>query len=819
MSTTTRRLPQVRSDLVIRRTGDNEYVVKCPSEGTFFRFGAEEHFLLTSLDGHRNAAEICDAYQEQFNDSLSEEDLRDFVKVVRSQRLVQRKVKDSQETSATNIPSDSKDQSLKGWTLPGKGSLLFYRLPLCRPDRFFSWLEPRIRWVWSAGFLITTSLLIIAAVVVLIDQRQMMVSSVPSTVGWDTLFVVWGTICLATCIHECGHGLTCKHFGGEVPDAGLLLMFFMPCFYCNVSDAWLIREKSRRLWITLAGAYADLCVWACAVFIWRVTVPESLIHHVAFVLFSVCGTRSLLNLNPFLKLDGYYLLSDFLEIPNLRASANTYWMAHVRWLLWGAERPQPEPRGRILIIYGIFVWVTAIVFLDFLLFGMLDLFDGKSLWLGWLMVFLLMSYGTKRVFKGFFASEFAMMIRSRFRRTLIWCGLILTIPAMLVFVPWNRTAKGQFVVRPATRVEIHSEVEGFLHKIHVEEGDVIASGDVLVELKSPALESQIVRKEAEIQEVTATLARLRVGPRPQLVAEQREKVGRAEVWLQHAEDELARAKITLEQELLRLNLEIEQQSAEKSFIQASLTRSQKLYEQGAMAGEQYRAERMKAMVVDAKLQQAQSRYDSRKMQGVRAAEAELTRRQHELAAAKAEQLLLEAGSRTEDIQAEQAKLTRLQAELDFLQAEQTKLVIVSPVSGVIATPHMQEKYGQLVLKGGLVCIVENIENARIEITVPEEDVAGLEVGQQVQMKARSLPFDLVEARVEKIAPTMAAPDMIGQQPAPKTNTFTVYCGVDNPDGELKTGMTGFARISRDETALGSLLANKVLKYVRTEFWW
>ncbi|HIB69835.1 MAG TPA: hypothetical protein EYO33_33345 [Phycisphaerales bacterium] len=61
--------------------------------------------------------------------------------------------------------------------------------------------------------------------------------------------------------------------------------------------------------------------------------------------------------------------------------------------------------------------------------------------------------------------------------------------------------------------------------------------------------------------------------------------------------------------------------------------------------------------------------------------------------------------------------------------------------------------------------------------------------------------------------------MIGQQPAPKTNTFTVYCGVDNPDGELKTGMTGFARISRDETALGSLLANKVLKYVRTEFWW
>ena len=91
---------------------------------------------------------------------------------------------------------------------------------------------------------------------------------------------------------------------GEVHEVGFLLMFLMPCFYCNVSDAWLIREKWKRLWITLAGGYCDLCTWSLAVFVWRLTVPGSMPNHIAWVVVTVIGGRIIFNFNPLLKLDG-----------------------------------------------------------------------------------------------------------------------------------------------------------------------------------------------------------------------------------------------------------------------------------------------------------------------------------------------------------------------------------------------------------------------------------------------------------------------------------------------------------------------------------
>ena len=147
-------------------------------------------------------------------------------------------------------------------------------------------------------------------------------------------------------------------------------MFFTPCFYCNVSDAWLIPEKSKRLWITAAGGYCDLCMWAAAVAVWRVTHQDTLINYVAWVVMSVCGFRGLINLNPLMRLDGYYLLSDWLEMPNLRRRSHERWMSIVRWALWGAAKPRAEPKGRLLTIYGGFRWVFYVAFLDVMYLGL-----------------------------------------------------------------------------------------------------------------------------------------------------------------------------------------------------------------------------------------------------------------------------------------------------------------------------------------------------------------------------------------------------------------------------------------------------------------
>jgi putative peptide zinc metalloprotease protein len=157
-------------------------------------------------------------------------------------------------------------------------------------------------------------------------------------------------------VHEAAHGATLKHFGGEVHDSGVLFMFFTPCLYCNVSDAWLLPEKWKRLAIAAAGGISDLCLWALGVFAWRLTVVGTPVNQVALSVITMCGARSLINFNPLLRLDGYYLLSDWLSIPNLRPRALELWMGHLRWLLWGAPRPLSVEHHRVLLGYGLLIW-------------------------------------------------------------------------------------------------------------------------------------------------------------------------------------------------------------------------------------------------------------------------------------------------------------------------------------------------------------------------------------------------------------------------------------------------------------------------------
>src|SRR5204862_189752 len=177
---------------------------------------------------------------------------------------------------------------------------------------------------------------------------------------------IWLTVWTVVALHELAHGLTCKRHGGEVHEVGLLLIYFQPAAYCNVSDAWLFREKRQRLLVTLAGPWFELGLWALATLVWRVTDGEAWIHELALIVVATSGIKTLVNLNPFLKLDGYYLLSDLLEVPNLRRRAFEHVGAWTR-ALFGSTEPgliQSTARERrIYLTYGLLAIAFSAVFL------------------------------------------------------------------------------------------------------------------------------------------------------------------------------------------------------------------------------------------------------------------------------------------------------------------------------------------------------------------------------------------------------------------------------------------------------------------------
>jgi putative peptide zinc metalloprotease protein len=801
-------LPCRRLELVIRPLGDNgPYVVKDPRTGAFFQLGAEEHFLLTQLDGRQDSAAICTAFAERFDQPLGHDDLQEFLELADAQGFLQPAsgvAAAPREIDARTPSPATKDAAPLGLRL------LYWRKSLFDPDCFFTWLAPKIWFFWTPAFLVFSAGCIVLAAALLWINRQATAGSFLDALRWETAVLAWLALMVVTTCHEFAHGLTCKRHGGEVHEVGFLLLFFMPCFYCNVSDSWLFPEKSKRLWVTLAGGYFELFLWSLAVFAWRLTLPGTLPNYLAFVVLSACGVQTLFNFNPLLKLDGYYLLSDWAAIPNLHQRAADGVRAHARWLLWGAARPAAEPRRRFLLLYGSLSLLYSVVFLVLMLVGLVRLAGPRFGWPGLLVAGLLALVSVRGLASGFSSGEITTMLRLRYKRSTVWCLGLAASAAGLFLVPIEDRVGGDFQVRPAVRAELRAPVAGFLRRIHCDEGDRVAPGTLVVHLEVPDLTSRIAQKQAEIREGQARLRLLEVGTRYEELNAQRQRVERAETWRDLARQDLKRLEKALQEDLARLDKQAAKCRAELQQARELLDHSRKLRSLQAVTDESFREAQTKVQVCQAQEEQARAEKRVREAKGTLEAEAELARREKELADAQATLTLMEAGSRPEEIEAERARVARLEEDLRYLTGQSGKLTVTSPVAGVITTPRLREKVGQYLHEGDLIGVVEEPGGLEAEIALAEQDVARVQAGQTVKLKARATPFEMVEVPVDRLAPAAGKGEV--------QSTITVYCRLGDNAADLRPGMTGHARIVIGRRAPGLILLDRALRYVRTEFW-
>jgi len=804
--------PRRRSDLLVRPLGDGgQCVVKDQRTGEYYNLGPQEAFLLERLDGEQTAQAICASFQKRFDQPLTEADLQEFLELARSLgflqiigvpgTLLERPITAPLEQPAP-APALRKTQ---------KRNILYLRFSVFDPDRFFNWLEPKIRFIWTRGFFVLSIAAIVLAGFVAYANRWELVSHFPYVTQWQTWVAAWLMLIVITTCHEFAHGLTCKHHGGQVHEVGFLLMYFMPCFFCNVSDAWLIKEKSKRLWVTLAGAWCDLCVWAMAVLIWRLTIQNTMINYLAWVVLSICGIRIFFNFNPLLKLDGYYLLSDWVSIPNLRQRSWDTVGARLRSLLWGAAWPCREERRDFLNTFGIATWLYSAFILSLMLFWLFHVLSRSWGIVGALIVALLAIRLAPALFTGLFRGEVKNMLSVRHHRVAIWLIVLGGIISALFFIPMEQRACGNFKLRPHNRAEVRAPVAGFLREVRFDEGDSVAGGSMLGMMEVPDLASRIAQKQADIEAAAAKLKLLQVGARHEELLEAHRNVQRLGEWRDLAEQDLDHARAALKSEMRQLDELLRQDRIEIEYSRLTYLRTKDAFERAAMSQQEFDDAKKKYECAEVLIEQHRAQQQQKKEMGTTIFEAELARRVRQLADAKSALTLLEAGSRPEEIAAQQAVLNSLREESKYLDQLKDKSPIRSVCSGRIVTPHLAEKVGQYFKEGELLFVVEDSSVLDAEISLPEQEVLRVRGGQSVELKLPAAPYQTYRGTVRQVAPSATAGDV--------RSSVTVYCALPQLPQELRSGMSGYARICCGKQPMGMVLGDRLMRSIRTDFWW
>lgn len=316
--------PRIRVDLVtseVKEGGETYYVVKDPITRRFFRFREHEHFILRSLTGTASLAQIRETYERRFGASLPATSLERFLArmgalCLLDQGLAEEDIARLQRRASTEARLATR--------------LLQLRLRALDPDKFLSAIAPHTRFLFTWQFVALVGVLTVAATALTAYRWQDYTAQARMLFRPEAIPTFVVVVFVVTALHELAHGLTCKHYGGEVREIGFLLIYLVPALYCNVSDAWLFKTKGKRIWVSAAGTFFQVFLYALAAIVWFFVDRGTWASDACAIAVAVAGLTALFNFNPLIKLDGYYMLSDYLEIPNLRRRAFAYLWREVR---------------------------------------------------------------------------------------------------------------------------------------------------------------------------------------------------------------------------------------------------------------------------------------------------------------------------------------------------------------------------------------------------------------------------------------------------------------------------------------------------------
>ncbi len=494
----------LRSTVKVRKQhfrGEKWYVLHDPFNGRFFRIRPEAHEFVVRLRPDRTVEKVWeDCLKRDPEGAPGQDDVIQLLAQLHFANLLYHELP-ADSTKLFERYRGRKQRELQSKLL----SIMFFRLPLLDPENLLKRFMPVIRLLVSPPGAVIWLITVVLAGKVVIDRFDAVTAETQGILVPENILFLYAGLVLIKTLHEFGHAIVCKRLGGEVHTIGIMLMVFTPLPYMDATSSWSFRNRWHRALVGMAGMIFEIFAASFAAFLWAYTGP-GIIHNVAYNMMFIASVSTVLfNANPLLRYDGYYILSDLLDIPNLQPRS----IMHLRHIaerhIFGCKNStspaQTHKEASWLTIFGVLSGIYRVIVFTAIMLFVADRF----LLAGLIMAFICMiSWGVVplvRFVKYLLSSP--RLARTRQRAVTISLGGMAAALLFLAICPFPNRFRAPGVLEAETYVRVVNDAPGYVKTVLVSTGADVAAGTPLVELSNHELDFEIAAANAQRQETIA----------------------------------------------------------------------------------------------------------------------------------------------------------------------------------------------------------------------------------------------------------------------------------------------------------------------------
>lgn len=492
--------PRLRSHVRIHRhhyRGELWYVLEDRISRRTHRFNPVAHYAIGLMDGRRSVQEIWDSAATRFGDDApTQDEMIRLLSQLHSAEVLQSEV--------TPDVAELLRRAKKGKRSTWKQNLLSplaVRVPLIDPDRFLerwlAWYRPLFGW---GGALLWLGVVGAGALAAAAHWGELSMEFTDQVLAPQNLLLMWLTFPVLKLFHEFGHACATKAWGGEVHEMGIMFLVLMPIPYVDATAANAFRETRRRALVGAAGMLVEVFIASLALFLWLEAQPgvfKALLYNVMLI----AGISTVLfNANPLLRFDGYYILSDLLQIPNLRNRSNQYLGNAVERRVFGVQLP-PIDASRSEKHWFVFFAIASFLYRIFIMLAIAVFIASEYMIVGVLLaIWALATSLVLPVARGIgYLLTHARLRRNRLRAIATTTAAVGAVALLLLAVPLPHWIRAEGVIWVPEGAQVRAGSDGFVRTIAVEPGAVVGRGRTLVVAENFELAARIRVLEAQLR--------------------------------------------------------------------------------------------------------------------------------------------------------------------------------------------------------------------------------------------------------------------------------------------------------------------------------